>query len=95
MRVFFQICSLYFYFLSLTACAALSDFSTLGAYKDPFIIIIVIVHFIPKRAGGADLLQHFFVISLPVVIFFALKLLDFFFFKPCARFKTIFIKNRT
>ena len=48
-----------------------------------------------KEPGGGrnpPPLRHFFVISLPVVIFFALKLLDFFPSQPCARFKTIFIK---
>ena len=51
------------------------------------------VKFNPKRAGGRNPppLRHFFVTSLPVVIFSRWNFLTFF-FKPCARFKTIFIK---
>ena len=51
------------------------------------------MHFNPKRAGGQNLPppSTFFVISLPVVIFSRWNFLTFF-FKPCAQFKTIFIK---
>ena len=47
--------------------------------------------FNPKRAGGAESapLDIFCYISAGCY-FFALKLHDFFFFKPCAQFKTIF-----
>ena len=48
-----------------------------------------------KRPGGRIRPpRHFFVISQPVVIFSRWNLMTFF-FKPCARFKTIFFKNRT
>ena len=45
----------------------------------------------PKRAGGESAPLTFFVISQPVVIFSRWNFMTFF-FKPCARFKTIFFK---
>ena len=54
--------------------------------------------FNPNRAGGGAESappSTFFCYISAGCYFFALKLHDFFFFKPCAQFKTIFKKNRT
>ena len=49
----------------------------------------------PKRAGGRNPPPRHFLLYLSRLLFFRAETSWLFFFKPCARFKTIFFKNRT
>ena len=64
-----------------------------GGSGKPITFLIISFNINPKRAGGAESapLQHF-LLYLCRLLFFRAETSWLFSFKPCARFKTIFIK---